>query len=138
MHQIRPTSTPGITGLTKVQIERKGLPDKAPELWLDRDKRLREEAPQFIKRVYEPWLGKGLTRTDIGRLDKSLGYAITDWLTPQGRVWPEDVDLPSMEEWRTRAIETLNTKPDLIEDPELVKRLRFIEKERKLSAKSER
>ncbi|MBX9727137.1 MAG: hypothetical protein K2X09_07715 [Rickettsiales bacterium] len=120
-----------------MQIERKGLPDKAPELWIDRDKSLREDVPQFIRRVYEPWLGKGLTRTDMRRLDKRLASEITDWLVPQGRVWPEDVDLPSMQEWRTRAIHTLNTEPSLIEDSALVRRLRTIEKERELSAASE-
>lgn len=57
------------------------LPDKAPELWVERDLNRRENAPQFIRRVYGGWLGRGLARKDIGRLDGDLYKALSVWLS---------------------------------------------------------
>jgi len=57
------------------------LPEKAPELWVERDLNRRENAPQFIRRVYAPWLGKGLARKDISRLDGDLYKALSVWLS---------------------------------------------------------
>lgn len=57
------------------------LPDKAPELWVERDLNRRENAPQFIRRVYGGWLGKGLARKDISRLDGDLYKALSVWLS---------------------------------------------------------
>jgi hypothetical protein len=46
-------------------------PIKAPELWKDRaDKN--EDPVAFIKRVYAKYLGEGISRADISRLDKRL------------------------------------------------------------------
>ena len=120
---VRRTGSPGVTQLSQVQIERKDLPKKAPELWLDRDRRLGEDAPRFVKRVYGPWLDKGLTRGDISKLDKSLGQAIKDWLIPQGRVWPEDVNLPTTQEWRDLAIATIEADPLAPIDPQTAEKL---------------
>lgn len=51
------------------------LPTEAPELYTDRkDKSVR--AADFIRTVYEPWLGKGLLRPHIKELDKSLYQAL--------------------------------------------------------------
>lgn len=47
------------------------LPTTAPELFTER-KDKSERAPEFIRRVYAPWLGKGLLRPHIKELDKSL------------------------------------------------------------------
>lgn len=57
------------------------LPDQAPELWVERDLNRRENAPQFIRRVYAPWLGRGLARKDISRLDGDLYKALSVWLS---------------------------------------------------------
>ena len=57
------------------------LPDAAPELWSKRDLNLRENAPQFIHRVYGPWLGHGLTRKHIKAHDPELYRALSVWLT---------------------------------------------------------
>ena len=57
------------------------LPDAAPELWSKRDLNLRENAPQFIRRVYGPWLGHGLTRKHIKAHDPELYRALSVWLT---------------------------------------------------------
>ena len=51
------------------------LPDKAPELYKERSDRT-EKPDAFIRRVYEPWLGKGLLRPHIKDLDKSLYQAL--------------------------------------------------------------
>jgi hypothetical protein len=47
------------------------LPSSPPELFVDREDKS-ERAPDFIRRVYAPWLGKGLLRPHIKELDKSL------------------------------------------------------------------
>lgn len=46
-----------------------------------------------MQRVYGPWLGNGLLRAHVGKLDPELGVAIRNWL--RRHPWPEDVDLPS-------------------------------------------
>ena len=51
------------------------LPTEAPALYAERpDKSVRAE--DFIRTVYEPWLGKGLLRPHIKELDKSLYNAL--------------------------------------------------------------
>ena len=57
------------------------LPEAAPELWSKRDLNLRENAPQFIRRVYGLWLGHGLTRKHIKAHDPELYRALSVWLT---------------------------------------------------------
>jgi hypothetical protein len=57
------------------------LPRKAPELWAKRDLNLRENAPQFIRRVYGRWLGQGLARKDLTTLDPDLYKALSVWLS---------------------------------------------------------
>jgi len=62
------------------------LPKVAPETWTDRDLNKRETPPDFIRRVYAPWVGKGLSRKDLKQLDPSLYRALSVWLTRH----PED------------------------------------------------
>lgn len=57
------------------------LPAEAPELWARRDLNRRETAPQFIRRVYGDWLGHGLARKDLARLDEELYRALSVWLS---------------------------------------------------------
>lgn len=57
------------------------LPRKAPELWAQRDLNRRENAPQFIRRVYGRWLGQGLARKDLTTLDPDLYKALSVWLS---------------------------------------------------------
>jgi len=54
------------------------LPDTAPELWAEREGR-KENPVAFIRRVYAPWLGRGLKRPDISRLDPPLYNALNVW-----------------------------------------------------------
>lgn len=51
--------------------EKLQLPEKAPELYKERANR-KEDPEAFTRRVYEPWLGKGLLRPHIKVLDKPL------------------------------------------------------------------
>lgn len=55
------------------------LPDTAPELWENRIGR-KENPVTFTKRVYAPWLGKGLQRSHLLTLDKTLYSALGVWL----------------------------------------------------------
>jgi hypothetical protein len=56
------------------------LPAKAPALW-ERNRVANEPPTAFIKRHYAPWLGKGLLRSDIRRLDPVLYAAMNVWLS---------------------------------------------------------
>lgn len=54
-------------------------PAEAPELWAERGGR-KENPITFIRRVYAPWLGKGLQRSDLHSLDRPLYAALAVWL----------------------------------------------------------
>jgi hypothetical protein len=84
-------------------------PLSAPVLWKARDLNLRENAPQFIRRVYANWLGRGLERKDIARLDPDLYKALSVWLSRH----PEDpivADLPPLREKLDELIDELSAK----------------------------
>lgn len=85
----------------KPQEEETDLPTQAPALWLERENR-KETPPEFIKREYAPWLGRGLTQAHIRRLDKSLYMALHKWL--QSHDWPADLDLPTRKELNDRQL----------------------------------
>lgn len=55
------------------------LPDTAPELWAGR-KGNDESPPEFIRRVYAHWLGRGLQRSHLHTLDRPLYTALAVWL----------------------------------------------------------
>ena len=55
------------------------LPKKAPELWSDRIGR-KENPVAFIRRVYAPWVGRGLQRSHLHSLDLPLYTALAVWL----------------------------------------------------------
>ena len=70
------------------------LPRIAPELFQDRTDKS-EDAPQFIKRVYGKYLGRGLTRHELGDLDKQLMNRFYNWIKkPENRA-SFDLDLPT-------------------------------------------
>lgn len=64
------------------------LPDSAPEKWLER-KNKKETPFDFVKRVYAPFIGRGLTRPHIKAIDLSLYNAIKSWKSNGGSI-PED------------------------------------------------
>ena len=85
------------------------LPDEAPALYLDRPNR-QETAPDFIRRVYGPWLGQGLTRAHILHLDRPLYTALAKWL--RSNDMPADLDLPTKAEQTTRQLQEMGVTGD--------------------------
>jgi|ERR1019366_6152480 hypothetical protein len=103
------------------------IPVTAPSLWMDRADR-KETPPDFIKRVYAPWLGNGLTRVDILHRDKQLYFAFHRWLT--SNPMPADLDLPTREQVNDRKLQELgvtaenpSVRPDVA--PDLRERMRL-------------
>ena len=80
------------------------LPKKAPALWT-KDRQPGESPPEFIKRHYAPWLGKGLTRPHVKRLDPQLYTALSNWL--RHNEFPEDLDLPTLKERNDRWVDLI-------------------------------
>lgn len=85
----------------KISAEADSLPKVAPELYASRANR-KENPVEFIKRVYAPWLGRGLDRPTILRLDKQLYHGLTQWRLKHG---PDDLDLPKKSDVVTREID---------------------------------
>lgn len=82
-----------------------GLPTKPPARWLDRQDR--QESPiDFIRREYSSWLGRGLSRPHIRKLDKSLYAALCNWTSEHGKL-PDDLDLPTRKEINDRRLEEI-------------------------------
>jgi hypothetical protein len=79
-------------------------PQAAPAHWKT-DKLDGETPPAFIKRVYGEWLGKGLDRPTVRRLDPALSQALDNWLRKNDM--PPDVDLPTVRERNAREIAAL-------------------------------
>ncbi|MDO8381016.1 hypothetical protein [Phenylobacterium sp.] len=77
-------------------------PTAAPASWAS-DKLAGETPPSFIKRHYDPWLGEGLTRADIRRLDPKLYEALANWLKRHSM--PDDLDLPTLREQNDRWVD---------------------------------
>jgi hypothetical protein len=79
------------------------LPSEAPAKWLERANK-GETPVDFIRREYSPWIGKGLSRIDIKRLDKSLYNSLCNWLTIHKEL-PPDVALPTKKELNDKKLE---------------------------------
>ena len=79
-------------------------PEQPPELFAKRTNR-KENPADFIKRVYAPWLGKGLTRRDLFHLDRKLYYSFNVWRHEHGM--PADLDLPTRAEVTERLIASM-------------------------------
>jgi len=59
-------------------FEINGVPQKAPEIYKDRANK-DETALEFIKRVYKPWLNKGLSHNQLNHIDTSAYYAYRNY-----------------------------------------------------------
>ena len=91
-----------------VYCETLTLPESAPATWKhDRTpvtdpethtERL-ENAGEFTRRVYDPWLGKGLTRNMLRKLDNPLFQAL---YRTYGATLPDDLPLPTKKEENDR------------------------------------
>jgi hypothetical protein len=77
-------------------------PSAAPALW-DVAREGKETPIEFIGRHYQPWIGKGLTRPDIKRLDPKLYAALTVWLHRHPGD-AESLNLPTKAEDTTRRL----------------------------------
>lgn len=98
----------GLT-LQSSSVAAKELPTEAPEIY--QGLRGPESPPEFVKRVYAPWLGQGLDRAHIKHLDSTLYQGIMNW--SRKNEWPADVDLPTRAEQTQRTIAQLRaTAPD--------------------------
>jgi hypothetical protein len=95
--------------LLKIQApERVTLPSEPPAHWPEDRiavKGVLETPPDFMRRNYAQWLGKGLTRADIRRLDKPLSTALDNWL--RRNPMPDDLDLPTLKEQNSRWIDRI-------------------------------
>ncbi|MES1985895.1 MAG: FtsK/SpoIIIE domain-containing protein [Pseudomonadota bacterium] len=70
------------------------LPTAPPEKYAGL--RSSETPPEFIKRVYAPWLGKGLDRAALRKLDPALIQSLYNWL--RKNEMPDDLNLPTKSE----------------------------------------
>lgn len=68
------------------------LPDSAPELWANRKGR-KENPVAFIRRVYAPWLNRGLKRSDLRSLDQQLYQALAVWMHRHPQMRFADLDI---------------------------------------------
>ena len=90
------------------QVARVSAPSEPPAIWPEDRiaiKGVLETPPDFIKRHYSEWLGNGLTRADIRRLDKPLSTALDNWL--RRNPMPDDFDLPTLKEQNSRWVERI-------------------------------
>jgi hypothetical protein len=91
------------------EIPRVTVPEVAPAIWPNDRIEINgvlETPPDFIKRNYAEWLGKGITRADVRRLDKPLSTALDNWL--RRNPMPDDLDLPTLKEQNLRWIERID------------------------------
>lgn len=76
MRQLKPELFAAFQKAISQQTSLKGaaenLPTVAPALWEERTTGREVSPADFIRKHYEPWLGKGLTRAHIGQLDEKL------------------------------------------------------------------
>lgn len=84
------------------------LPTKAPELWSERDVTLRESPSEFVRRVYDRWLDKGLSKPLLRKLDMPLYQAFSVW----SRRHPDDErpQLPSLSDVIDRRVAKLSSE----------------------------
>lgn len=90
------------------------IPTEAPELYRNRQDRM-EKPPGFIRRVYGRWLGAGLIRADLLKLDRPLYQALQNWLRHNDM--PDWLDLPTLSQVNDRMLAELEggeaTHPNL-------------------------
>lgn len=108
------------------------LPDKAPELWVERERKS-ENPAEFIRRVYARYQIKGAPRAVFRKLDRKLHKALTDWL--RYNTMPDDLGLLSSSEVTDQRLATL--LPDLNANPAVrdAERLRGAIRQRRHRAK---
>jgi len=81
---------------------RPAFPEKAPTKWVDRNPG--ETAPEFVRRVYGPWLDDGLSKRALRKIDAALIQELYAW-TRSGNEMPSDIRLLTVSEENQRLIE---------------------------------
>jgi hypothetical protein len=71
--QLVTSESDGTKGFSKIPVV-------APKLWEGRPKEGKMNPAQFIEEVYGDWIGKGLDRAVIRRLDRGLYQAFATWV----------------------------------------------------------
>lgn len=94
-----------------------GLPDKAPELWGDRDRSTKTSPTQFIRRVYDLWLGNGLKRSHLREFDPQLYQAFANWVSRH----PQD-DIPELAR-QHEEVDAMLSELSLLYEPDQLRRL---------------
>ena len=77
-----------------------------------------ESATDFLRREYSQWLGTGLLRSDLKKIDKSLYDALNNWAAKHGPL-PADIDLPT----KTALIDTKLKKAGVVKAPSRTRRI---------------
>jgi hypothetical protein len=82
-------------------VRQSETPERPPALLIDR-KNKSETPIEFIVRGYRRWLGRGLTRAHLRKLDMGLYDALKHWLRENKP--PADFDLPTKSEMIDRRL----------------------------------
>ena len=92
-HIIKAAFSLAVPRHTEMPTSPPDFPATAPELWRG-GRNNPESPPEFLRRVYEPWIGNGLSKPMLRRLDPRLLKAIYNW-EGAGNILPDDLRLPS-------------------------------------------
>jgi hypothetical protein len=103
------------------------LPTVAPTLWIGRANKT-ESPLDFIAREYAAWIGKGLSRAHLRRLDMTLYDALKHWL--REHQMPRGFDLPTKSELIDRTL-ARNNRLSIEHTPEQKEKLRLREAARR-------
>ena len=93
------------------------LPAHAPETWADRDRQIKTNPAQFIRRVYALWLGNGLKRGHLRELDPQLYQAFANWVFRH----PED-DIPELSR-HYEEVDAILAELSVLYEPDQLRRL---------------
>ena len=100
------------------------LPKKAPVLWTG-EKSTGKNPEEFIAATYEQWIGRGLVQAHIRQLDRSLYFALHNWL----KTHKLTIDLPTKKQAIDREVQALGFKAlrltGVVLPPEAKKRRRL-------------
>ncbi len=85
------------------------LPKEAPALWRQ-DRQKGESPPDFIRRIYAPWIKDGMPRALLRHLDERLYFALATWL--RSNELPEDIKLLKQREANDQWVQRVMENPE--------------------------
>lgn len=101
VEDLRSANATSIVSRGRADFDASPMPATPPALWVqdrgkvpdsDTGRQRLENAGEFTRRVYGPWLGKGMTRNLLRKLDNSLLQAL---YRTYGTNLPDDIPLPT-------------------------------------------